>query len=546
MRALLAEAPLGEAPPAPALAPTPAEATLLRFITCGSVDDGKSTLIGRLLFEAGAVPDDQLAALDRDSRKFGATGGRDYALLVDGLSAEREQGITIDVAYRYFATPRRAFIVADTPGHEQYTRNMATGASTADCAVILVDASKGVLEQTRRHSLIASMLGVRRIVVAINKMDLVDFDEARFDAIRRDYEALAAGLGFAEVVCLPLAARDGDNVARRSARMPWHRGPTLLELLETMVVRRDESAAFRFVVQWVSRPDANFRGYAGVVASGAAAAGDAVRVLPSGRATRIAEIVSPGAAPARAVEGQTPTLRLADEIDVSRGDVIVAVGDAVWPRRRVVAHLLWTDETPLRLGQDYYFKLGAAEASARVERLHHAVDISTFAPSPATVLALNGVALVSIALDRPLVAAEYRDSRLLGGFILIDRATMQTVAFGFVDSQADTRALDGPSAPAGGALRRASGLLARWRGPGVERPLRSLARAATWRLAGSIGTYLLVWLFTRSAGLAAAIAATEATVKLALHYAHERVWARIRVGLVAGAPRSDSTDGGGI
>jgi bifunctional enzyme CysN/CysC len=528
--------------PVPANDPSPVARTLLRFITCGSVDDGKSTLIGRLLYETGAVFEDQLAALDRDSGKFGTTDGRDFALLVDGLSAEREQGITIDVAYRYFATPRRSFIVADTPGHEQYTRNMATGASTADLAIILVDARKGVLPQTRRHSLIASMLGVRQAIVAINKMDMVGYDEARFADIQKDYEAMAAGLGFDSLTFIPLSAKQGDNIAAPSANMPWHRGPSLLQALETAPVEPPADEPFRFAVQFVSRPSQEFRGYAGLVAGGSIAAGDAVRVLPSGRLSRVARIVTADGDIDRAVTGQTPTLCLADEVDVSRGDVIVAADDPIRPRRHLTAHLLWTAEAPLVVGGSYLVKLGGLEAQATVEALHHSTDINGFGLVAAETLEMNGIGLASLSLDRPAVLTDYARNRALGGFILIDRLTHETVAFGLVDLNADTRAME----PKGGASVGVS-RVRRWLKSDGEQPRRSLLKAVTWRVTGSIDTFLLSWLFTRSAGVAAAISATEVITKLVLYYGHERIWARIGFGLgVTAAARAESTEGAGI
>src|SRR4051812_20105947 len=424
----------------PADVSSQAQRSLLRFLTCGSVDDGKSTLIGRLLYDTGAVPSDHLAALARDSRRFGTVPGEfDFALLLDGLAAEREQGITIDVAHRYFSTLRRAFIVADTPGHEQYTRNMATGASTAELAVILMDARAGILPQTRRHSCIVSMLGVRHVVLAVNKMDLVDFDRGRFEALAAEYRALAASLGIASVVYVPLCARDGDNVARPSARMPWYRGPTLLGHLEAVEAGEPApaAAAFRMPIQWVNRPDHGFRGYAGTIRPG-----DAVVVLPGGARSTVERIVTadgdlPEAGPEMAV-----TLTLTDERDVSRGDVIAAEGDAeVGPRRCIQARLLWMVDTPLRPGGEYLLQLGTATAAARVDVLHHAIDIHGFAPRPCEQLLANEIGLVDLSLDRPVAAARYNADRGLGGFILVHRLSNQTVAIGFVQ--------DFPPAPGG-------------------------------------------------------------------------------------------------
>ncbi|MDP2355076.1 MAG: sulfate adenylyltransferase subunit CysN [Beijerinckiaceae bacterium] len=413
--------------------------SLLRFLTCGSVDDGKSTLIGRLLYECGAVFDDQLGALDNDSKKFGTQGAElDFALLVDGLSAEREQGITIDVAYRYFATPRRSFIVADTPGHEQYTRNMATGASTADLAILLVDARKGLLVQTRRHAFIASMLRVRHIVLAVNKMDIVGFDKSVFDRIVRDFENVSRTLGFTSIAAIPVSAKDGDNVARRSSRAPWYRGPALLEHLETIDVDAGQAndAAFAMPVQWVNRPDLDFRGFAGTIASGLIHPGDEVRVLPRGQRSHVARIVTYDGDLAHARAGQAPVLTLADEIDVSRGDLLVGASSRIASGSTITAQVFWTVETPLRAGQRYLFKLATFETQAEIAALHHAIDVNTYKPAAAETLPMNGFGVVTIRLDKPAVFADYADSKELGGFILIDRFNNDTVAIGLIGSNA--------------------------------------------------------------------------------------------------------------
>ncbi|MBN9084158.1 MAG: hypothetical protein BGP04_13935 [Rhizobiales bacterium 62-17] len=414
----------------------PAQKSLLRFITCGSVDDGKSTLIGRILHDTGGVFDDQLQTLENDSRKFGTQGSRiDFALLVDGLSAEREQGITIDVAYRYFSTPRRSFIVADTPGHEQYTRNMATGASTAELAIILIDARKGVLPQTRRHSFIVSMLGVREIVVAINKMDLVAWSQEVYDRIVADYREMAKQLGFVNVVFIPVSALEGDNVAAASQAMPWYRGVTLLGHLETVVPRtaatRDDG--FAFPVQWVSRPNLDFRGFAGWLTRGHVAAGDEIVALPSGRRSRVQRIVTADGDLPVAVAGQAVTLTLADEIDVSRGDVLVSAAYAGKARSEVSAKLLWMSSRPLADGSTYLLKVGTTTAQAKVN-VSRAVDIHTYEETAAQRLNMNEIGIAEIALDRPIVADDYSADRELGGFILIDRWTNETMALGLVDS----------------------------------------------------------------------------------------------------------------
>jgi bifunctional enzyme CysN/CysC len=409
--------------------------SLLRFITCGSVDDGKSTLIGRILFETGAVFDDQLGALQRDSRKFGTQGDKvDFALLVDGLSAEREQGITIDVAYRYFSTPRRAFIVADTPGHEQYTRNMATGASTADLAIILVDARLGPLRQTLRHSFIVSLVGVRHVVVAINKMDLVGYDRAAFERLCADYRQAVAGLGFAQISFIPISARDGDNVTSASASMAWYDGVPLLDHLETVVVEPANAAHPGAVlpVQWVNRPDSGFRGYSGNLALGHLAIGDAIAVLPSGRTSRIARILTPAGDAGHASAGQALTVTIEDEIDISRGDLIVAAARRPAVRRKLTARLLWTGEAPLALGDRYALKLASSQAHAVVSALHHGIDVATLAQVPVATLAMNDIGMVTLDLDRPIGALPFSQSTELGGFILVDRISHETVAFGFV------------------------------------------------------------------------------------------------------------------
>ena len=418
-----------------AAAPLAAARSLLRFITCGSVDDGKSTLLGRLLFETGSVFEDQAEALARDSRRFGTTGeAPDYALLVDGLAAEREQGITIDVAYRYFATPRRAFIAADTPGHEQYTRNMATGASTADAAIILVDARKGLLPQTRRHSYIVSMLGVRRVIVAVNKMDLVGYDEDAFRAVERAYQALARSLGFAETHVLPLSAVGGDNVAGPSARTPWYRGPALLHLLETIDASPRGDLAFRLPVQWVNRPSHDFRGFAGTLAGGSVRVGEDIRVLPRGQTARIARILGPSGDLDEAVAGQSVTLTLSDEIDISRGDVIVHAASPQSAAARLDARILALSEAGLAPGRPYLAKIGAALAPARIVALHHAVDVHDYAETPAAALPLNGIGAATLRFDAPVAAAAYAACRELGGLILIDPASFDTVGLGVVET----------------------------------------------------------------------------------------------------------------
>ena len=408
---------------------------LLRFITCGSVDDGKSTLIGRLLYDSKRLFDDQLAALEKDSRRHGTQGERiDYALLLDGLAAEREQGITIDVAYRYFDTDRRKFIVADCPGHEQYTRNMATGASTADLAVVLVDARKGLLTQTHRHSYIVSLLGIRHVVLAVNKMDLVDFDEAVFARIATDYRALARRLGIPEVTCIPLSALEGDNLSSRSTRTPWYNGPALLEHLEQVQVDAQEGGgSLRLPVQWVNRPHQNFRGYAGTLAAGEVKPGDEVIVLPSARRSRVSRVLDAEGDVASATAGQAVTLTLADEIDISRGDVIAAAGDPPEVADQFAAHLLWMSDAPLLPGRPYWLKIGARTVSATVTEIKHRVDVNTQEHLAAKRLELNEVGYCNLSLDEPIPFEAYARNRTLGGFILIDRYDNGTAAAGTLD-----------------------------------------------------------------------------------------------------------------
>ncbi|HEX4693788.1 sulfate adenylyltransferase subunit CysN [Sphingomonas sp.] len=409
--------------------------TLLRFITCGSVDDGKSTLIGRLLYDSKMIFDDQLAALEADSKRVGTQGGEiDFALLVDGLAAEREQGITIDVAYRFFATEKRKFIVADTPGHEQYTRNMVTGASTADLAVILVDARKGVLTQTRRHSYLAHLIGIRRIVLAVNKMDLVGYDRATFDAIVADYAEFAKSIGIERSTAIPISGFKGDNVASLSANTLWYAGPTLIEHLESVAIDSDadRTRPFRLPVQWVNRPNLDFRGFAGTIASGTVAPGDAVRILPSGKTTRVERIVTFDGDLDQAVAGQSVTLTLADEIDCSRGDVIAAAGDPPQVADQFEATIVWMADEPLLPGRGYWLKLSSQTVTAQVQPPKYQINVNTMEQLAAKTLDLNAIGVANLATDKPLVFEPYVDNRELGGFILIDKVTNATVAAGML------------------------------------------------------------------------------------------------------------------
>ncbi|WP_108470450.1 adenylyl-sulfate kinase [Rhodanobacter thiooxydans] len=420
---------------ASAITAADADKSLLRFITCGSVDDGKSTLLGRLLYDAGTVPDDQLAVLARDSRRLHADAGDtlDFALLTDGLDAEREQGITIDVAYRYFHTARRSFIVADCPGHEQYTRNMATGASNAELAVVLVDARKGLLPQTRRHTYICSLLGIRQVLLAVNKMDLVGCDEAVYREISEAYQALAQTLGIASVACLPVIAPGGDNVGTRSARMPWYQGPSLLELLESADVMPARGADFRMPVQWVNRPDQSFRGYAGTICGGRVAKGDEVIVQPGVQHARIERIVTADGELASAGDGQAVTLCLDREIDASRGDVIADAQRPALVADQFACHLLWLGDNALLPNRAYWLKLGTRTVNARVMSIKHKVDVNSQAKLAARQLALNEVGYCTLGLDDEVAFEAYADNRTLGGFILIDRQSNATVACGMLD-----------------------------------------------------------------------------------------------------------------
>jgi bifunctional enzyme CysN/CysC len=410
------------------------EKSLLRFITCGSVDDGKSTLIGRLLWDSKMVFEDQLATLQSDSKKVGTQNGNiDYALLLDGLQAEREQGITIDVAYRFFSTDKRKFIVADTPGHEQYTRNMVTGASNAQVAVILIDARKGVLTQTKRHSYLVSLVGIRKVVLAINKMDLVDYSAERFEQIRQEYESFVAGLGFSQITAIPLSALEGDNMIEHSANTPWYQGPTLLQHLETVVVVEDAGLKpFRMRVQWVNRPNLDFRGFCGTIASGVVRPGDAVVVSASGRKSRIKSIVTmDGELPAASV-GQAVTLILEDEIDLSRGDTLASPQEPPYHADQLEAKLVWLHEQPLQPGQSYLLKAGSSTSPARVSELKFKINVNRLEQEDGAELTLNEVGVCSFKLDRPLSFDSYRENRATGSFILIDRLTNATVGAGMI------------------------------------------------------------------------------------------------------------------
>jgi bifunctional enzyme CysN/CysC len=409
--------------------------SLLRFITCGSVDDGKSTLIGRLLYDSKMIFEDQLAALEADSKRVGTQGQEiDFALLVDGLAAEREQGITIDVAYRFFATEKRKFIVADTPGHEQYTRNMVTGASTANLAVILIDARKGVLTQTRRHSYLANLIGIRNIVLAVNKMDLVGYDQARYQAIVDDYRAFAADIGITDFIPMPISGFKGDNIIALSPNTPWYAGPTLIEHLESVELDEtaDQAKPFRLPVQWVNRPNLDFRGFSGMIATGVVRPGDAVRVLPSGKTSTVARIVTFDGDLTEAVAGQSVTLTLADEIDCSRGDVLAVANDPPQVADQFEATVVWMADEEMLPSRPYWLKIGAQMVTAQIQAPKYQVNVNTLEQLAAKTLELNAIGVANLSIDKPIVFEPYATSRDLGGFILIDKLTNATVAAGML------------------------------------------------------------------------------------------------------------------
>ena len=409
--------------------------SLLRFITCGSVDDGKSTLIGRLLYDSKMIFEDQLATLEADSKRVGTQGQEiDFALLVDGLAAEREQGITIDVAYRFFATEKRKFIVADTPGHEQYTRNMVTGASTADLAVILIDARKGVLTQTRRHSYLAHLIGIRNLVLAVNKMDLIGYDRARYDEIVADYTAFATSIGITAFMPMPISGFKGDNITAKSENTPWYAGPTLMAHLETVEldVTSAQAKPFRMPVQWVNRPNLDFRGFSGLIASGTIKPGDAVRVLPSGKTSTLTRIVTMGGDLDEAVAGQSPTLTFADEIDCSRGDVIAIADNPPQVADQFEATIVWMADEEMLPGRPYWLKLGTQMVSATVQPPKYQTNVNTMEQLAAKTLELNAIGVANLTTDKAIVFEPYADNRSLGGFILIDKITNATVAAGMI------------------------------------------------------------------------------------------------------------------
>jgi len=409
--------------------------SLLRFITCGSVDDGKSTLIGRLLYDSKMIFEDQLAALEADSKRVGTQGQNiDFALLVDGLAAEREQGITIDVAYRFFATDKRKFIVADTPGHEQYTRNMVTGASTADLAVILIDARKGVLTQTRRHSYLVKLIGIRHVVLAVNKMDLIGYDQAKFDAIVEDYRQFAASIGIESFLAMPISGMVGDNIASRSANTPWYAGPTLIDHLETVEldVEADQDKPFTLPVQWVNRPNLDFRGFSGLIATGTVRVGDAVRVLPSGKTSTVSRIVTLDGDLDEAVAGQSVTLCLADEIDCSRGDVLAKADAPPQTADQFEATIVWMADEAMLPGRPYWLKLGTQTVTANIQAPKYQINVNSLEHVAVKTLELNAIGVANLSTDRTIAFEPYEANHDLGGFILIDKLTNATVAAGML------------------------------------------------------------------------------------------------------------------
>jgi len=494
---------------------------LLRLIACGSVDHGKSSLLGRLLYEAKPLLDDQLATLESDTRRHGGKDGElDYSLLLDGLTAEREQKITIDVAYRFFSTDKRKFIVIDAPGHEQYTRNMATGASNADLALILIDAESGFTAQTRRHSLLVSMLGVRRIVVAVNKMDLVGWSQQRFAEIEREFRSFARDFDVDNVVIIPLSARAGDNVVRRSANMRWYGGPTLLEHLENVsITPKRTDSALRMPVQWVNRPDANFRGYSGTIAGGVARPGQRVHLLPSGQSAQISRIVTADGDLAEARSGQAVTITLTTEVDASRGDVIVADTNPPPVASEVDARIFWMGSDALTPSRRLIVRAGTAQAGAHIARDLSVVDLGTLETRPAMALSVNEIGDCRIVFDRPLAIERYAENADLGGFILIDPETNNTVALGLITQAVAQKENWVDTAK---RLYETGAVAARRR--------RSFAKALSWRVIGSLSTFALAWIITGNLMLASSIVAAEIAAKTAFYYLHERAWSLVSWG----------------
>jgi len=507
--------------------------SLLRLIVCGSVDHGKSTLIGRLLYEANSLFDDQLDALAVESQRYGTQGKNlDFSLIVDGLAAEREQKITIDVAYRFFSTERRKFIIADAPGHEQYTRNMATGASTADLALILTNAKAGLTRQTKRHALIVSTLGVRQLVVAVNKMDLVGWSQAAFRAIADEMCAFAAELGITDIVLIPICACGGDNVVSRSRNMDWYRGPTLLAYLESVeIAPTPRQRPFRLPIQLVNRPSPDFRGYSGRIAGGEVHPGMPVRIVPSGQISCVDRIVTFGGDLERATAGQSVTITLADEVDASRGNMIAALGAEPPTTDRLAARVVWMGKDALVPGRSYLIKVASATATAMVEPAIKVFDLDTRASTTTDRLFINDVGDCVLTLDRPIAADAYAANKETGSFILIDPVSYDTVGMGLVQQPA---AQPGRS----GWLRKLIGLAASAM-PGRPHPgrpataptresrIRSIAKAISWRGTGSLDTFLVTLIITGNYTFAGSVAVSEIVTKVTLYYFHERIWSLI-------------------
>jgi sulfate adenylyltransferase large subunit len=500
--------------------------SLLRFVACGSVDHGKSTLIGRLLYDSKQVFDDQLDALVADSRKFGTQGAAlDFSLLLDGLAAERQQNITIDVAYRFFSTTRRKFIVIDAPGHEEYTANMATGASVADLALVLVAVEEGLTRQTKRHLVILSMLGVRNVVLAVNKMDRVGWSRDAFGAVEAAFRELATDLGFVDVACIPVAAKSGDNVTRRSEHLPWYRGPSLLDYLETVEPARTANIdPFRMPIQWVNRPDPDFRGYSGLIASGEVRVGMPVKIFPAGRVTRIARIVTFDGDLGHAAAGSSVTLTFTDPLDASRGDIVADDAErAPAVTQRVHARIFWMKDRPLERGQTYLVQLATSTATARVEAGLSAIDLDTRRDVAADSIGPNEVGHCTLTFDRPIALDRYEDCKDTGSLILIDPESYDTVAMGCVE---ETAPLQGRSWLAKWLPKRtgaASGKLTRW----TETHARSFVKAVSWRTTGSIDTFVVTFVISGSTKLAGSVALTEVLTKILIYYGHERIWALV-------------------
>jgi sulfate adenylyltransferase large subunit len=489
---------------------------LLRFIACGSVDHGKSTLIGRLLYESNQLFDDQLEALATDSRQFGGhADALDYSLLLDGLAAEREQKITIDVAYRFFGTARRKFIVIDAPGHEQYTANMATGASVADLALVLVAADEGLTRQLKRHLVVLSLLGIRSAVLAVNKMDRIGWSQQSFDAVAAAFRAFATPLGIDDVVAIPVAAKGGDNVVRRSPHMPWYGGPVLLDYLEEVEpVAASKPGPLRMPIQMVNRPDADFRGYSGLIASGTVRAGMMVRILPSGRTTCVARIVTFDGDLAHAEAGRSVTLTFTDEVDASRGDMVAGIDQGPAVSDRIVARVFWMSDAALKPGQRYLFKLAASTATATVEPPLSVLDLDSRRLVEATSIAPNEIGTCTLSLNRPVTVERYADCKDTGSFILINSETFSTVAMGCVEQIPAPQAQ--PESPR-------SRKLTRW----TETHARSLAKAISWRTTGSIDTFVVTFVISGSTKIAGSVALAEVVTKILIYYLHERVWALV-------------------